>query len=285
MKTLKTVSMMFAALIFVFAASVQAQDFRTSNGGPTRSFLGLPVPQQWSGARPTSLNQNPGGIDRSYNPRNQNAGTCPNGRCTTGNYQTGYATNSRMANGKYTNGTCGNCNCPAGACASGLCASGQCPACANGQCVGCENGQCANGQCANGQCSSRNCPNGQCPQNQYPSVRSNSNRNYGVQENWNTRATRTSPADPYRRAETDNAQDNWTPRAAVQTLNHALNPSRYNRDDLDLRRPYFNNQSGELNDTRSGDQNSVSRDIRAPRPSDRSMFGAPVDRAPGFVQI
>ncbi len=267
MKTFNLVSTMCVAILLVAPGFVQAQDFRSPYGGSgaranqPRSFLGLPIPQQWSGNRPAATNQ--------YSSR------FANGQCATGN-----CPNLRNANGNSTNGTCRNCSCPNGACANGLCASGQCSTCANGQCAGCADGQCASGQSASG-----NCPNGQCRLNQNPNARFNSGPNYGTGGDWSPRTTRSNSADPFRRADYQNEDDNWTQRPALRNPVNDLYPSRYNQRDLDLRRPYFSNQSGALNDSRSGDRPSSARDTRAPLPSDRSLFGAPVDRALGMARI
>ena len=285
MKTLRSVAMMVFAVTFVAAVSVQGQDFRSPIGGRSRSFLGLPIPQQWTGAQWTGTrppnNQNTGyGGYRNYYSTGSNSGTCRNGQCPNASSPDAGGMIGNCASGRCATGSCQNCNCPAGACESGLCASGQCAACENGQCAGCENGQCASGQCVSG-----NCPNGQCRQNQYQNSRSNYGVNYGVEGNRASRSTRSNVADPYRQADFDNGNDNWTPRAATRKLNNVLSPSRYDRNELELRRQYFNNESGELNDSLSGESTSVSRDIRAPRPTERSMFGAPGDRPAGLAQI
>jgi len=267
MKTLNLVSAVCVVILLVAPVFVKAQDFRSPYSGPTantnqpRSFLGLPIPQQWSGNRPAASNQ--------Y------SGQFANGQCATGN-----CPNRRNAMGNCANGTCRNCNCPNGACARGLCASGQCPTCANGQCA-----ECAAGRCGSGQSDNRNCPNGQCRLNQNPNARYNSGMNYGAQGNWSPRTTRSNSADPFRQAEYQNESDNWTQRPALRNPVNDRYPSRYDRSDLDLRRPYFNNQSGALDDSRSGDSSSTARNTRAPLPSNRSMFGAPADRAPGLAQI
>ncbi|MEZ6035640.1 MAG: hypothetical protein R3C17_21285 [Planctomycetaceae bacterium] len=61
--------------------------------------------------------------------------------------------------------------------------------------------------------------------------------------------------------------------------------SRYNESDLNLRRQYFNDQSSELNSNQSARPSSAAIDVRAPRPSDRSMFTVPAERASGLAQI
>ena len=52
MKTLNFVSMMSVAVALVLPAFAQAQDFGAPGPGPTRAFLGIPLPQQWNGVRP-----------------------------------------------------------------------------------------------------------------------------------------------------------------------------------------------------------------------------------------
>ena len=211
MKTLKLVSAVSVVILFVAPMFVKAQDFRSPYSGPgantnqPRSFLGLPIPQQWSGNRPAASNQ--------------------------------------------------------------------------------YSGQFANGQCGSGQSANGNCPNGQCRLNQNPNARYNSGMNYGAQGNWSPRTTRANSADPFRQAEYQNESDNWTQRPALRNPVNDLYPSRYDRSDLDLRRPYFNNQSGAQNNSRSGDSSAAARNTRAPLPSNRSRFGAPVDRADGLAQI
>ena len=64
-----------------------------------------------------------------------------------------------------------------------------------------------------------------------------------------------------------------------------LMPSRYNSNDLDLRRPYFNNQSGELINNRASESSAGTNNVRAPLPAKRSLIGAPADRAYGVAQI
>ena len=297
MKTLNLFSAMCVAILLAAPVFVQAQDVRSpfgasrTNAGPSRSFLGLPIPQQWSGNRPAATNQYSGnGVYRSNSNYGQysafgsngqyGSGQCETGNCPMGRSATGQFASGNCRNGNCTTGACNNCSCPAGACASGLCASGQCPTCVNGQCAGCANGQCRNGQSASG-----NCPGGQCPLNQNSNVRYNSGPSYGVQGDWSPRTTRSNVADPFRRADYQNGNDNWTQRPAVRNPVKDLYPSRYNQNDLDLRRPYFNNQSGELNDSRSNDSSSAARHIQTPRSSGRSMFSAPADRAHGLAQI
>jgi hypothetical protein len=297
MKTLKLVSAVCLAILLAAPTSVRAQNFRSPYGasrtsaGPSRSFLGLPIPQQWTGNRPDVTNQYSGseayrnnsnyGQNSAFGANGQyTSGQCATGNCPTRNIHNGRAATGSRTNAGFASGTCPDCNCPNGACASGLCASGQCATCANGECAGCTNGQCANGQCVSG-----SCPGGRCPVNQNSNVRYNAGPAYGAKGHWSPRTTRSNSADPFRQVEYQNENDNWTQRPALRNPVNDLYPSRYNKSDLDLRRPYFNNQSGELNDSRSGDRSSAARDIRTPRPSDRSMFGAPIDRAHGLAQI
>lgn len=292
MKTLKLFSAVCVAILLVAPVFVQAQDFRSpygaarTNAGPSRSFLGLPIPQQWSGIRPAAASRYSGnGVYRGSNYNNSSAGQFSNARTSSGQCATGNCRNGRYADGNGMTGscaagTCRDCSCPNGACASGLCASGRCPACANGQCVGCASGQCGIGQSVNG-----NCPGGRCPLNQYSNSRYNSTPDFRAQDDWSPRASRSNTADPFRGAAYQGENNNWTQRPALRNPVSELYPSRYNQSDLDLRSPYFNNQSGELNKSRSGDRSSAANETRAPRPSDRSMFDAPAERADGFTQI
>ena len=282
MKTLNLVSTMCITVLLVAPGFVRAQDFRSPYGGSgmntnqPRTFLGMPIPQQWSGYRPAATNQYSGnGAYRNNSYNSPYSGQSANGQSGTGNCPT-----CRNVMGNCANGTCRNCNCPDGACANGLCASGQCPTCADGQCAGCVNGQCGSGQSA-----SKNCPNGQCRLNQNPNARYISGANNGAQGDWSPRTTRSNSADPFRQADYQNENDNWTQRPALRNPVNDLYPSRYNQSDLDLRRPYFNDQSGELNNSRRGDRPGSARDTQAPLPSDRSMFGAPIDSAHGMARI
>lgn len=289
MKTLKFVLTLCTAVAYAAPVFAQAQDYRSPNAGSARTFLGLPIPQQWNNMRPASATQysNSAVYYRSRYPGQNSAncvngqcttGNCPTGNCPTGNCPTGQVTSGYRMGDRYATGTCVNCNCPDGACASGLCATGQCPSCANGQCVGCANGLCDRGRNLNG-----NCPNGQCRLNQNP--RFNQVGTYGFQGGWTPRTTRSNVSDSFNGASVPDDDNNWTQRPALRNPVNDLYRSHYNQSDLDLRRPYFNNQSGELNDTRAGGTSSAARDIRAPRPSDRSMSDVPADRAAGLAQI
>ena len=99
MKTLKLVSAVCLAILLAAPTSVRAQNFRSPYGasrtsaGPSRSFLGLPIPQQWTGNRPDMTNQYSG--SEAYR-NNSN-----------------YGQNSAFgANGQYTSGQCATGNCP-----------------------------------------------------------------------------------------------------------------------------------------------------------------------------
>ena len=74
---------------------------------------------------------------------------------------------------------------------------------------------------------------------------------YGAPDNWTPRTTRSNVSDPFRGAAVPNDYDNSTKRPALRNPANGLYPARYNENDLDLRRPYFNDQSGEMNDTRA----------------------------------
>jgi hypothetical protein len=252
MKTFNFVLTLSIAIALAAPVCLQAQDYRSPNPAPARTFLGLPIPQQWNNTRPVSNSQysNTGTYSRNKsNYYGQNPANCTNGLCatdngTTGNFPTGRVTTGYRMGDRYATGTCVNCNCPNGACESGLCASGQCPRCANGQCAGCANGQCDRGRNASG-----NCPNGQCRLNQNP--RYNQVGTYGAPDNWTPRTTRSNASDPFRGAAVPSDNDNWTQRPALRNPVNDLYPTQYNPNDLDLRRPYFNDQSGQMNDARA----------------------------------
>lgn len=179
------------------------------NGGyaaPARGFLGLPMPQQWSGARPMGMTGSANGYgyrSTGYNP------ACPNGNCSSG-YR-GVAS-----------------NCPNGQCQTGAYPVG---ACANGQCsnYGSMTGVLQSGSCPNG-----NCGTGAYTNNRYP---------IGAQSDWSPRSTRTGLVDDYRWSGSVNDRDAWTQRTArpvLAPLDDAFN-SRYRQDDLNLRNEYFGN--------------------------------------------
>ncbi|MDA1231187.1 MAG: hypothetical protein O2856_10470 [Planctomycetota bacterium] len=247
MKTFTRISMMCISVVLITPAWVQAQDFRSPNLGrpgyqaPAKTFLGLPLPQQWTGARSVPMHQYHGNAVTSRSTNYGPASTCAHGQCATG----------RCANGRCTTG--------------------------NG----------VRGYGVTGQTTNGSCANGQCRQTQSSGVRSNSNRNadYDVQDNLSQRTTRSNMADPFRGAEFQDQDVNRTQRPSMRNPVNDLYPSRYNSDDLDLRRPYFNNQSGELHNNRASENSSAGRDTRAPLPMSRSLIGIPADLAHGVAQI
>lgn len=221
------ISTLFTAGLYLVLMSrsfiAAAADPRFSNGysaAPNRGLFGLPMPQQWSGARPGGRNNgasNYGYQQAGYNPN------CPNGNCASG-YR-GVTANS--PGGLYTTGTCSN-----GQCLNGACASGNCP---NGCCV---NGQCTTGECLTGAYRAGDCPNGNCNTGSY----SNGRYPLGTQMNWSPR-TQTGVADPYRRSGEFDDRNGWTQRTSrpvIAPLNDAFS-SRYRQDDLNLRNEYFGN--------------------------------------------
>lgn len=257
MKIFARIWVICVGVVLITPVLVQAQEFRSANpGGPVnqaspRTFLGLPVPQQWTGARPVSVNRYNGNAVTSRNTNYGPAATCGNGQCATGD------------------------------CANGRCSTGNC---ANGRCT---TGPGVTGYGVTGQTTNGNCANGQRRKTQYSGVRSNSNRNanHEVQDNWPRRTSRSNVADPFRGAEFQDRDDNWTQRPSMRNPINDLYRSRYNSDDLDLRRPYFNNQSGELMNGGESENASARRDTRAPLPASRSLIGTPTDRADGIAQI
>lgn len=260
MKTFNLVSVLGVMVLLTGSTFVQAQNFGSPNGGASGNmgvpgtFLGLPLPQQWTGTRPASMNQY-GRQSSTFSSRNYGQSLpCTNGSCATG-------------------------NCTTGSCVTGNCSTGNCP---NGNCV---NGQCTTRRPMISQPSNSNCANGQCRLNQDSSTRSNSYPRYDAQDDWSPRTPQSNIADPFQDKEYQNRNENWSRRPDVRKPFNDLMPSRYNSNDLDLRRPYFNNQSGELIRNRASDPASDSTHVRAPRPATRSSIGAPADREHGLAQI
>ena len=204
--TLLTAGLYLVLMSRSFTAS--AADPRFSGGynsAPNRGLFGLPMPQQWSGARPMGMNggvSNYGYRQAGYSPN------CPNGNCSTG--------------------TCAN-----GQCATGSCVNGNCP---NGTCV---NGQCSNAGMQTGAYRGGNCPNGNCGTGSY----TNSRYPVGAQSDWSPRSARTGLADSYRRSDEFDDRNGWTQRTSrpvLAPLDDAFS-SGYRQDDLNLRNEYFGN--------------------------------------------
>jgi len=251
---MKTSTLLTAGLFLLLASrslSVTAADPRLGNGygaAPNRGLFGLPMPQQWSGARPTGAAIGSGYSNSGYNAN------CPNGNCQTGyGVQAGYR------------GQTGNC-------ANGQCATGNCP-----------NGQCATGACANGQCTTGNCPNGNCGVGGYTSNR----MPMDAQSDWSPRSSRTGLADPCRRSGDVADRDSWTQRAqrpVLDPLDEAFN-SRYRREELNLRDEYFGRESDADNSYRSQSQSrSRMNSNEWDRPSRRSME-APAESFTGVARF
>ena len=222
--TLLTASLYLVLMSRSFTAAAADPRFSTGyNGAPNRGLFGLPMPQQWSGARPNGMNSgssNYGYRQAGYDPN------CPNGNCSTGSGYRGAMS-----------------NCPNGQCATGDCSNGQClnAACANGDCPNgcCVNGQCTTGECLTGAYRGGNCPNGNCNTGSY----TNNRYPVGAQADWSPRSTRTGLADPYRRADEFDDRGGWTQRTSrpvLAPLDDAFS-SRYRQNDLDLRNEYFGN--------------------------------------------
>ena len=227
------------------------------NGGMNRSRFGLPMPQQWSRARPT-------GMSRGFNGQGYAASgysaNCANGQCQSGNGAAGQCSTGRCANGQ----------CPTGACAGGQCRTGSC---ANGQC---DNGQSQGLQFSNGNYSSgyrgtSNCPNGQCPQ--------------GAQSGGMARNTRSMPADPFRRSGDLSGSDQWTRRPVVAPLNDGYRGTGYDRNDLDLRSEYFGDEANNRYDfpARTPSRSDYNSNEWA-RPSRRSLE-APATTRSGIARF
>ncbi len=255
MKTFNFVSVMGVMVLLTGPTFVQAQDFGSTYGGASRNmgvprgFLGLPLPQQWTGTCPSSMSQS-GRQGSTFSSRN-------------------YGRSSPCSNGN-----CSNQNCSTGTCATGNCST-----------ENCANGQCTTRRPVMELVPSANCANGQCRLNQSPSTRSNSYPRNVAQEDWSRRSPHSNAADPFQDEEYLNRNENWSQRPDVRKPFNDLMPSRYNSDDLDLRRPYFNNQSSEMIRDRAIEPASDSTNVRAPRPLTRSLIGAPVNRDHGVAQI
>jgi hypothetical protein len=238
---MKTSTLLTAGLFLLLASRsffVNAADPRLGTGyspAPNRGLFGLPMPQQWSGTRPTSNNR--GGYAQNGNNAN-----CPGGNCQIGGYraQTGYRG-------------------PTGNCANGQCAPGECAS-----------GQCSTGNCPNGQCATGKCPNGNCGLTGY----SRNRLPMGAQSDWSPRSSRSGLADPYRRSGSNSDRDEWTQRAqrpVLDPLDEAFN-SRYRREELNLRDEYFGRESDADNGYRSQSRNrSQMNSNEWDRPSRRSM--------------
>lgn len=246
LSTLLSASM---AVLVLSCLSVSNADERNypGVGGQGRGLFGMPMPQQWSGARPMTTGY-------GYNQAN-----CPNGRCGTA--------------------SCPNGNCSTGACANGQCATGNCP---NGQCT---TGYCPNGQCGTGysaRTGSASCPNGNCGVNGMTG-RVPRSLPYSAQADWAPRTTR-GLADPYRRTGSVNDDATWTQRTmrpVLEPVNDTFR-SRYNQEELDLNSDYFrgrNEMDRYSNDRYSNDRvrpssrdwnASSDRSLEVPAPSTRS---------------
>ncbi|GEM_PF-769107 len=272
---MKTTSLLTAGLYVLLltrSVIVSAQDRQNPNygapmssgynGGMNRTRFGLPMPQQWSGVRPT-------GMSRGFNGQglapSRFSANCANGQCQSGN----------GANGQCSTGRCAKGQCPTGVCASGQCRT---DSCANGQC---DNGPSVGGQSvgarfSNGNYSSgyrgmSNCPNGQCPQRA---------QSGGMSFN-----TRSMPADPFRRSGDLSSRDQWTPRPVVAPLNDAYRGSGYDRNDLNLRSEYFGDKSDNGADFPAQTQpNSDFNSNEWTRPSRRSLE-APASTRSGIVRF
>lgn len=234
MKTTRLMTVVFTLALVARCASALAGDpFGNLPGSRAgagrmpvqRSMLGLPVPQQWSGARTVGYNN---GYGRQMN--------CPNGQCGTGA------------------GNCANGQCATGNCPNGQCTTGYCP-----------NGQCSTGNCPNGQCGyngagynrsinvyngAMNCPNGQCGLNQV------TRRPVLPQSGWTPRTNRTNAySDPVRRTGSLSDEDAWTSRPVVAPIRGALG-SRYDERDLNLNSEYFGDRDADYYDLRANDRAS-----------------------------
>lgn len=212
---------------------------------PTRGLFGLPMPQQWSGARPAGV-QRYGQYDGMTGIRSN----CPNGQCGPG-VARGASQSGYLPAGSCPNGICSTAN---GGCVGGNCSAG-----------GCVNGQCSTGYCPNGQCQSgaamRNrCPGGICPQ--------------GLNSGWNARSTQMAPADPFRSVRPQDLEWTSSRRSGLSTTRDTRLFDDQMRDRFDLRSEYFNDEP--LRDSLSGRDLRPSTDDWS-RPTSRRSLEVPVD--------
>ena len=254
MKTSTLLTAGLYILLLTRSVNVMAQDRQYSNygapmnsgynGGMNRSLFGLPMPQQWSGARPTGMARGFNG--QGYVP-SRNSANCANGQCQS----------VGGVNGQYSAGRCANGQCPTGTCANGQ--SG------DGQPVG---GQFSNGNYSSGYRGMSSCPNGQCPQR--------------PQSGGMPRSTRSMPADPFRRSGDFSGNDQWTQRPVVAPRYNANRGSGYDRNDLDLRSEYFGDESAEGYNVpaRTQSRSDFNSNSNAwTRPSRRSLEAPPTTRS------
>lgn len=239
MKTFSLLRMVLFVLLAVRTANALAFDPRTGpvySAPPARGFLGLPVPQQWSNARPAA-----GGIVTNMPVRNAAPGNGVN-----------------RPSGRPPVCPNGNCYLPAASGGSANCANGQCSFSASGSAY-CPDGRCSTGACLNGQCSPQNCLNGTCPNS------ANLWTPVSHRQEWTPRAGSRYPdsvsgwSDDLQRRENPQRRDDllrrdelprrddrtryddWSPR----TLRPALDPlndargNGYREEDLRLRDDYF----------------------------------------------
>lgn len=255
MKTTRLMTVVFTLALVARSVSALAGDpygnLPGSRSGMNRmpvqrSMLGLPIPQQWSGARPVGYNGGNSGYNRSMN--------CPNGQCGT-------------------MGNCANGQCATGNCANGQCATGNCP-----------NGQCSTGNCPNGQCGynayngAMNCPNGQCGVNQL------TRRPVLPQSGWTPRTNRGNAyADPFRRTGSLADEDAWTSRPVVAPIRNAFG-SRYDERDLNLNSEYFGDRDADSYDLRTNDRARSIGGRNSNYRSNRSME-VPQEHSTGSARI
>lgn len=263
MRTFILKSAALTLLVLSSSLTTQAADPRFGSAyqpQPTRGLLGLPMPQQWTGAR-------------------------------------GYASNSYGAN--CPNGQCRPVNCPNGRCSTGQCANGQCP-CPNGECSAdccvngvCMTGECLNGSCPNGQCGTGRCPNGQCATGNCPNGNCGPNASTGFmydrrsQSDWMPRTTRAPQADPYRGSASRNTEG-WTQRSLrpVRTPLEDSFSSRYRQEDLNLRSDYFGNESFDRMDRLSRGRTDERLNSREwVHPSSRRSLEAPTESTGGVARF
>ncbi len=260
-----------ALVVSTHSQSSAADPYRNYAGtgtrtAPPRSFLGIPVPQQWMGQQPTGAFRNAPGTLSSAGLRTTPA-NCPNGKCGPMDC---------------ANGVCAQPGSAASTCRNGRCAPG-------GTQADCVNGQCVRKPASASFSAQPACPNGRCP---VATTRRQPVQNQDAE--WTPRVTgRTVPADPFEKPETGRVSD-----AALRFVRPAVDPIRdtfssdYDSSRLELRSDYFRGEQGRVR----GQQNRSNQPAlenrerglqgteRQTQPVRRTM-DAPLDRNPVTARI
>jgi hypothetical protein len=219
----------------------------------------LPMPQQWSGGRPSR-------VSRPYGPQD-NYGIATGG-CVNG--QRGPVNSS----GNCPDGRCGTVACPGGVCPTGADLSYTSSRCVGG---GCQTGNCVNGNCAPDPRLSSRCPGGICPPSQMGG--------------WSPRTTRQPTADPFRSLRSVADDNQWMPsrRSSSRPLTDAVRPTDYRRDQWDLQsddfRPARGSSEWDVRNDRMDRSQGGFDDRSLSRPASNRSIEAPAEAHSGVARI